>query len=44
VLKKTNTLHLYSMCGGIKPLKHNVRTKLQLDYQDCKISHTRAKL
>ena len=28
--KKTNTLHLYSMPGGIKTLKHNVRTTLQL--------------
>ena len=42
--KKTNTLHLYCMCGDIKTLKHNVRTTLQLlAYQDCKNSHTRAK-
>jgi len=31
--KKSNTLHLYSMYGGIKTLKHNVRTTLQLAYQ-----------
>ena len=44
VQKKTNTLHLYCMCGDIKTLKHNVRTTLQLlAYQDCKNSHTRAK-
>jgi len=35
-VKKTNTLHLYSMCGGIKTLKHNVRNTLQLAYHDCK--------
>jgi len=35
VLKKTNTLHLYSMCGGIKT-KHNVRTTLQIAYHSCK--------
>ena len=35
VLKKTNTLHLYSMCGGIKTLKHNVRTTLKVAYHDC---------
>jgi len=29
-------MHLYSMCGGIKTVKHNVRTMLQLTYQDCK--------
>jgi len=41
VLKKTNTLHLYSMCGGIKTLKHNVRTTLQLAYHGCKnLTHT----
>jgi len=34
--KKTNTLHLYSMRGGIKTLKHNVRTTLQLAYHGCK--------
>ena len=39
--KKTNTLHLYSMRGGIKTLKHNVRTTLQLSYHGCKW-HTRA--
>jgi len=33
---KTNTLHLYSMCGGIKTLKHNVRTTLQVAYHGCK--------
>jgi len=39
--KKTNTLHLYSMCGGIKTLKHNVRTTLQLAYHGCKyLTHT----
>jgi len=41
--KKTNTLHLYSMCGGIKILKRSVRTTLQLAYhaQDCKnLTHT----
>ena len=36
VLKKTNTLHLYSMCGGIKTLKHNMKTTLQLAYHGCK--------
>jgi len=41
--KKTNTLHLYSMCGSIKTLKHNVRTTLQLTTAAVKISHTRAK-
>ena len=35
VLKK-NTLHLYSMCDGIKTLKHNVKTTLQLAYHGCK--------
>jgi len=43
VLKKTtNTLHLYSMCGGIKTLKHSVRIKLQLAYHahGSKKSHT----
>jgi len=39
--KKTNTLHLYSMCGGIKTLKHNVRTTLQLAYHgDKNLTHT----
>ena len=39
--QKTNTLHLYSMCGGIKTLKHNVRTTLQLAYHCCKnLTHT----
>ena len=41
VLKTTNTLHLYSMCGGIKTLKHNVRTTLQFIYHGCKnLTHT----
>jgi len=41
VLKKTSTLHLYSMCGGIKTLKHSVKTTLQLDYRGCKnLTHT----
>ena len=35
-VKKTNTLHLYDMSGGINTLKHNVRTKLQLAYHGCK--------
>ena len=40
VEKKTNTLHLYSLCGGIKT-KHNVRTTLQLAYHSCKnLTHT----
>ena len=39
--KKTNTLHLCSMRGGIKTLKHNVRTTLQLSYHGCKyLTHT----
>jgi len=39
--KKTNTLHLYSMCGGIKTLKHNARTTLQLAYHRCNnLTHT----
>ena len=39
--KTTNTLHLHSMCGGIKTLKHNVRTTLQLAYHGCKyLTHT----
>ena len=39
--KKTNTLHLYSMRGGIKILKHSVRTTLQLSYHGCKyLTHT----
>jgi len=41
VLKKTNTLHLYSMCGDIKTSKNNVRTTLQLAYHGCKnLTHT----
>jgi len=41
VLKKANTLHLYSMCGGIKTLKHNVKTTLQIAYSGCKnLTHT----
>ena len=35
VLKK-HTLYPYSMCGGIKTLKHNVRTTLQLAYYGSK--------
>ena len=39
--KNTNTLHLYRICGGIKSSKHNLRTTLQLAYQDCKnLAHT----
>jgi len=39
--KKTNTLHLYSMRGGTKTLKHNVRTTLQFSYHGCKyLTHT----
>ena len=41
--KKTNTLHLYTgrLRGGIKTLKHNVRTTLQLSYHGCKyLTHT----
>jgi len=39
--KKTNTLHLHSMCGGIKTLKHNVKTTLQVAYHGCKnLTHT----
>jgi len=39
--KQTITLHLYSICGGIKTLKHNVRTTLQLAYYGCKnLTHT----
>jgi len=34
--KKTVTLHLYSICGGLKTLKHNVRATLQLTYHGCK--------
>jgi len=41
LFKKTNTLHLYSMCGSIKILKHNVRTTLQLAYHGCEnLTHT----
>jgi len=36
VFKKTNTLHLYSMCSGIKTLKHNVRNTLQVAYHGSK--------
>jgi len=40
-VKKTNTLHLYGMNGGIKTSKHNVRTTLQLAYNGCKnLTHT----
>ena len=35
-------LYLYGMSGGIKTLKHNVRTTLQLAYHGCK-NLTRAK-
>ena len=39
--KKTNTLHLCSVRGRIKTLKHNVRTTLQLSYHCCKyLTHT----
>jgi len=39
--EKTITLHLYSICGGIKTLKHNVRATLQLAYHGCKtLTHT----
>ena len=39
--KQTNTLCLYIMCGGIKTLKHSVRTTLQLAYHGCKnLTHT----
>jgi len=32
------------MCGGIKTLKHNVRTTLQLAYHGCKnVTHTSVK-
>jgi len=38
---KTNTLHLCSVRGGIKTLKHNVRTTMQLSYHGCKyLTHT----
>ena len=41
VFKKTNTLRLYSVCGGIKTLKRNVRTTMQLAYPGCKnLTHT----
>jgi len=33
---KKNTLYLYSMCDGIKTLKHNVKTTLQLAYHGCR--------
>jgi len=40
VLKK-NTLYLYSMCGGMKTLKRNVRTTLQAAFHGCKnLTHT----
>jgi len=38
--QKKNTLHLYSMCGGIKTLKHNVCISLTTAI---KISHIRTK-
>jgi len=39
--KQTNTLHLYSMHGGIKTSKHNLRTTFQLSYHGCKyLTHT----
>jgi len=39
--EKTITLHLHSICGGIKTSKHNVRTTLQLAYYGCKnLTHT----
>jgi len=38
---KTIALHLYSICGGINTIKHNVRTTLQLAYHGCKnLTHT----
>jgi len=37
VLKKNeHTAPVYSTCGGIKTLKHNMRTTLQLAYHGCK--------
>jgi len=34
-------MHLYIVRGGIKTLKHNVRTTLQLAYHGCKnLTHT----
>ena len=40
-VKKTNTLHQYSMCDVIKTLKPNVRTTLQLACHACKnVTHT----
>ena len=40
--KQTHTAPIHcSVCGGIKTLKHNVRTNLQLAYHDCKnLIHT----
>jgi len=41
VEKNKNTLHLYSMCGGVTTLKHNMRTTLQRAYHGYKIiTHT----
>jgi len=38
---KTITLQLYSICGGINTLKHNMSTTLQLAYHGCKnLTHT----
>jgi len=40
-VKKTDTLHLYGMSGGIKTSKHNVRTTWQLAYHGCEnLTHT----
>jgi len=50
VLKKnkknnTLTLHLYSMCDGIKTLKCNVRITLQLAYHGSKnLKHTHTRI
>jgi len=38
-----NLFDTAQMCGGIKTLKHNVRTTLWLAYQAVKILHTQAK-
>jgi len=39
--EKNKTLHLYSMGGGMKTLKHNVRITLQLACYGCKnLTHT----
>ena len=39
--RKNTALHLCSMCGGKKTLKHNMKTTLQLAYNGCKnLTHT----